>query len=336
MAQLNLFPPPFPSITPIGVFVHLFQISNTVTNSGTWTPSDVTLIEPLPSSAGIDTSIYDRLDWSKIPLDKQDEEVQEIINPNPEKIQQKIIDAVAVTDLEKSQATQLNTVKSEIIETAVEEQGLNIVEEEVTNIYDENKIETYTKLTFDKLLRKAGDLAKKLGKDPNVKYENLKQSYIQGIHGLCPQGTQAVLAALTGVEQLGKISGHADWFSFKSPGTYTKLTGQSSFAIDVDGIVYYNDRVNIDEEWSLDPTKWQIGDVLAQGYTKSSGAPYGHIQIWTGWNWMSDFKQNRVQAKNVDWSTVALWRLNENGINAIRETWGDNLPRVVRKDIPRI
>ena len=51
------------------------------------------------------------------------------------------------------------------------------------------------------------------------------------------------------------------------------------------------------------------------GYT--DGKPYGHIQVWTGWKWVSDFTQNAVQQRKVDFNTIALWRLNENGKAAV-------------------
>ena len=174
--------------------------------------------------------------------------------------------------------------------------------------------------TFDELLRLAGKLARELGKNTRVNYSNLKQSYVKGVHGLCPQGTQAVLAALTGIKGLGKISGNADWFSFKTPGTGG---GNASFNRSIDGVVYFNDKIKITQKngsWKgtylQDPSQWQVGDVIAMGYT--GGKKYGHIQVWTGYKWMSDFKQNRIQQNNVDPNTVALWRLNENGLAAVR------------------
>ncbi len=181
--------------------MHISQISNFTTNSGVWTPSDVTLETPLDPDP-INYDVYQKLDWSRVSLDKNDPEVQEIINPDINKINQKIVDAKAVTDLEKSAATQLNNVKTQIIDDAVEEQGLKEVEsKEVKSGYR----------TLDKLLQIAGSLAPKLGKNPRVKYENLRRGYIQDIHGLCPQGTQAVVAALTGKNELGTIRGHADF-----------------------------------------------------------------------------------------------------------------------------
>jgi len=306
-AQMSLSPPPI--IPSLGAVLNISQVSNIIVDPGIWQPTDKVELNIIDEGKRTIQNIYDKLDWSKIPLDKNDPEVQEIINPDLVKINQKIIRSRAVTDLEKSAATQLNNVKTQIIDDAVEEQGLK-------EITDSKEVKSGYR-TLDKLLKIAGDLARKLGKNERVKYENLKRGYIDGVHGLCPQGTQAVVAALTGVNALGKIYGHADWFSFKSPGTDTKSTGASSFAIDVGGTTYYHNKVKVDEEWIKDPTKWQVGDVIAQGYTSKSAKPYGHIQVWTGWAWVSDFTQRQVQKNNVDFSSVALWRLNENGKEAV-------------------
>jgi hypothetical protein len=51
---------------------------------------------------------------------------------------------------------------------------------------------------LDELLKIAGKKARVLGKNARVKYTNLKSGYKKGIHGLCPQGTQAVVVGLTG------------------------------------------------------------------------------------------------------------------------------------------
>lgn len=173
---------------------------------------------------------------------------------------------------------------------------------------------------FESLLRLAGKLARELGKNSKVKYENLRRGYTKGIHGLCPQGTQAVLAALTGIKELGKIRGNADWFSFKTPGT-----GGYNASFSKSG--YYKDKVKITQKsgsWKgtyiQDSSQWQIGDIIAMGYL--NGKKYGHIQIWTGVKWMSDFKQNKIQQNNVDPNTVALWRLSEKGIEALNKQSG--------------
>jgi len=176
--------------------------------------------------------------------------------------------------------------------------------------------------SLDGLLQLAGKCARELGKNPKVKYENLRSGYKKGIHGLCPQGTLSVLYALTGVKSLGKLIGNADWFSFKSP---TNPSG-GDFKGDLSKTGYYNQKVKItqiDGSWkgtylhNNSKKQWQIGDIVSMGYI--NGKNYGHIQIWTGYCWMSDFKQNSIQQNNVDVNSVALWRLNSKGIEAVNK-----------------
>jgi hypothetical protein len=186
-----------------------------------------------------------------------------------------------------------------------------------------DKIDISISRNLDDLLKDAGRIARVLGKNAKVKYENLRMGYKKDIHGLCPQGTQAVLVALTGIKELGLISGNADWFSFKNPATggSAHSTG-NGFDKSIKGKSYYNTKTRINQingSWKgtylQDSKLWQVGDIVAMGYT--GGKLYGHIQIWTGYSWMSDFKQNAIQQKNVDPNTVALWRFNQNGINLI-------------------
>ncbi len=197
-----------------------------------------------------------------------------------------------------------------------QEQSENLQDTDTGEVVDIKPVSS-----FDELLRLAGKLARTLGKNARVKYENLNKGYTKGIHGLCPQGTQAVLYALTGIKDLGKISGNADWFSFKSPGTGG---GNASFS----KTGHYKDKVRITQKngsWKgtyiQDPNQWQIGDIIVMGYT--GGKKYGHIQIWTGVKWMSDFKQNAIQQNHVDPNTVALWRLSEKGIAAVKAQSGN-------------
>jgi hypothetical protein len=297
-ATLNEFP--FPLIPAAGSTQNVGVVSNIVVNAGVWAPAIT-----LPPNKSV-LSVYDNLDWSKIPLDENDPDVQEIINPNINKINQKIIADNAVDDLSKATATQMDNVKAEIIDAAAYDQGLIVVDDTDTSFQSGYK-------SLDELLRIAGKLAPKLGKNARVRYENLKTGYVKGVHGLCPQGTQAVVAALTGVSSLGRISGNADWFSFKEPSTGG---GRSSFAIPIAGQVYYNDKIQVGKEYLNNPSQWQVGDVIANGYL--GGKKYGHIQVWTGFKWVSDFTQNRIQINKVDFSSIALWRLNEVGKKAVQ------------------
>jgi hypothetical protein len=304
-AQMSLSPPPI--IPSPGAVLNITQVSNTITDPGVWQPTDKLQLPPSTTEQSQPkVNIYDKLDWSKIPLDKNSEDVQAIINPDINKINQQIASSGATDDLGRTAATQLNNVVAEIIDKALYEQGVV----ELTGT-DDNLKSGYKNL--DELLKIAGSWAPKLGKNPKVRYENLKSGYIKGVHGLCPQGTQAVVVALTGVSGLGRISGNADWFSFKNPSTGG---GRSSFANNIGGKVYYNDKVKISSSYFDNKSQWQVGDIVVMGYTNNK--PYGHIQVWTGWNWVSDFTQRAIQKNNVDFSTVALWRLNENGKQAVQ------------------
>lgn len=179
--------------------------------------------------------------------------------------------------------------------------------------------------SFDQLIELAGKCARELGKNARVNAENMKKGYTKGIHGLCPQGTQAVLYALTGVKAVGKLSGNADYFSFGP--TNPSSSSRSSFA----NTGYYNDKVKISQingSWKGtylhkdSKSMWQVGDVIAMAY--SGGKNYGHIQVWTGFSWMSDFKQgNSIQQNHVNVDSVALWRLNEKGIAAVKKQQGN-------------
>lgn len=250
--------------------------------------------------------LYNQLDFSQLPFDINSVEVQEIIKPSISKINEKIIedgDIGTDVDMGIARVSQLDNVIAERLDQELYNQG-------IVDVEDGDLQSGYKSL--DDLLRIAGKLSPKLRKNPRVRFENLKSGYKKGVHGLCPQGTQCVVAALTGINELGKISGNADWFSFKSPSTGG---GRSSFAIPIEGKVYYNDKIKVGKEYMLNPTQWQIGDVIANGYL--DGKKYGHIQVWTGFKWVSDFTQNRIQINKVDFNTIALWRLNDSGKDAV-------------------
>jgi len=255
------------------------------------------------------SDFYSELNYDETGLDKNDPEVQEIVNPNDDLIDIKVDAWGNVIDSEDAAgATQMNNIKAEKIDKAAYQQGLIEVTDTDTALTSGYK-------TLDELLKIAGKKARTLGKNARVQYNNLKSGYKKGVHGLCPQGTQAVVVALTGVSALGRISGNADWFSFKSPSTGG---GRSSFAVPIGGKTYYNDKVKVGlSNYVSNPSAWQVGDIIVMGYT--GGKLYGHIQVWTGWKWVSDFSQNKIQQNKVDWSTVALWRLNENGKAAVQK-----------------
>lgn len=161
--------------------------------------------------------------------------------------------------------------------------------------------------SFDELLVLAGKCARELGKNSKVKYENLRSGYQKGVHGLCPQGTLSVLYALTGIKSLGNIRGNANTFSFSRNGSQGFPSSHMST------------KVRVNQEYFNNSSSWQIGDVIASDYI---GKKYGHIQVWTGFKWVSDFTQKGLQIANIDWNSVALHRLNMAGVMAVRNQSG--------------
>lgn len=291
-----------------------------------WTGYTVPPAAPTPSPS---QELYDKIDWSKTDLDPNDPEVQDIINPNSAKI-----DAIAI-EYKKYQASNPNEYKdsnseqessnaaSQVNQIKAEKLNQILIDQGIVKLPPAQNIKTGYK-NLDELLQKAGQWARTLGKNQRVSYPNLKSGYVKGVHGLCPQGTQAVVTALTGIQGLGQISGNADWFSFKNPSTGG---GVSTFAKSIGGKIYYEDKKKIvvpngsngapdfTKSYIGNPAEWQIGDIIVMGYTNNK--PYGHIQVWTGWNWVSDFTQRGIQKNHVDTNTIALWRLNQNGKAAI-------------------
>ena len=168
--------------------------------------------------------------------------------------------------------------------------------------------------SLDGLLELAGKCARSLGKNPRVKFENLKKGYIKSIHGLCPQGTQVVLYAMTGVKDIQPNVTSANWLSFgkKSGNRFTSSESKMNQK-------YFNDKVKINTDYWKDSSKWQIGDVVAYAYNLNK---HGHIQVWTGKKWMSDFTQNNLQTFDIDKNTIALWRMNQNGLELVKKQMG--------------
>ena len=193
-------------------------------------------------------------------------------------------------------------------ELELQEDVANYEEDSTTNLGQVGApANIHTVSSLDELLKLAGECARELGKNSRVRYENLRIGWVKGVHGLCPQGTLSVLYALTGIKKIGQLNGNANSFSFNGNGSFSN-TG------------YFSNKVKVDVSYFNNKSSWQVGDVIAVDYT--GGKPYGHIQVWTGVKWISDFTQNNLQRKNVDWNSVALWRLNDKGLSAVKKQAG--------------
>jgi hypothetical protein len=120
-------------------------------------------------------------------------------------------------------------------------------------------------------------------------------------------------SSVVSISNVSYYKNQGDWLTFQILFNGS-MNGSNSFA----GTGYFNTKVRTSKSDYFDrPEKWQVGDVIAVDYT--GGKPYGHIQVWTGVKWMSDFTQNRLQISNVDWNSVALHRMNDKGVAAVKK-----------------
>jgi len=119
----------------------------------------------------------------------------------------------------------------------------------------------------------------------------------------CGRGTVAVLGALTNnaAFQTGSAGGNA-W-------DYALGGNAPSNVFANSGI--YQGRQSLPSNYLNNPSQWQIGDIVA---VANSSRTSGHIQVWTGSAWVSDFTQSGILTRGYDFSTAALHRLTPQGL----------------------
>jgi hypothetical protein len=126
--------------------------------------------------------------------------------------------------------------------------------------------------------------------------------------GNCLRGTQGILGALTGHPRFnaGKAGGLGSQASL-----YSTKGGQ-----DFTGTGLYESPISVDSSYMNDSSQWKVGDTVA---CSGGGKGYGHIQVWTGKAWVSDFTQSRVLPSSASGSygDFALHRPNAAGQEAI-------------------
>ncbi len=120
----------------------------------------------------------------------------------------------------------------------------------------------------------------------------------------CGRGSHGVLGALTGgAIKGGPLGGNANDFGARG-------------RMDFTGSGLYNPKQPISSSYMNDPSQWKVGDVVANGGGREG---YGHIQVWTGKAWVSDFTQNRI-LQYSNYHSFALHRPNGAGEAKINET----------------
>lgn len=335
-AILNNYP--VPTIPAPGTTLNVSITSATVTNTGQWLP--VVLAPSVPELTA--QELYAQLDFEKAGIDKNDPEVQQIIEPfDEEKFDEKVIEAESAEYVEAIYPAEYS--EDSIYrdsEMATSQFNEDVVDEIYKALDDQGKIDPERKIdvksgftTLKELIRVGDAWARRLGKHVDLKYDNWIGGYNKAVHGKCAAGVKCLACAMLGFSKLGSQSGNANDFSFRSG-------KNGSFSLSDGGTKYYNAKQQVDvkiiegkdkkgnavkvPDWSSgyigDSSKWRVGDIIAFDYTAASGAPYGHIQIWTGWAWVSDHVQKGISAlKRADPNTVALWTFNDNGAARLAE-----------------
>jgi hypothetical protein len=321
---------PVPIIPAPGTIANVSITSATVTNSGKWTPA-----VSIPSvKEPTEEELYEKLDFEKAGIDKNDPKVKKIIKFDVAEFEEEVARVPPSSEFESDvfppnytedtifedselASGQLDATTAETLNEALEDQKIvppGPEPEEIKSGYE----------TIEELLTVAGQWARTLKKNARVKYSNLISGYVKSIHGLCAAGVKSVVCAMLGLKELGTEGVNANDFSFAAGAT-------GNFAKSINGKKYYNGKIKIEIPYKEitnkagqkvkvrnylgcyvgDSTQWRVGDILALDYI---GKPYGHIQIYTGFSWQSDYKQKAVNGLgHANPETFALWRLNDNG-----------------------
>jgi hypothetical protein len=319
---------PIPKIPAPGTTSNIAITLAKATISGVWAPPVTIMANIEQPGLQSEQQMYAQLNFQLAGIDENSIEVQQIVNFNEQQFNSDVteivlseynadtfpanytadnifIDAeIATGQLSEDVADNINEA---LVEQKIMKEGPK--PEDIKSGYG----------TLGELLKVADSWARSANKNARLCYSNWIIGYVKGIHGLCAMGVKCIVSAMLGFKQFATQSGNANDYSFKSGAS-------ESFSISVGGKKYYNDKVKITipsnngkPDWKNsyigDSKQWQTGDIIAFDYTKESGKDYGHIQIWTGWNWVSDHTQGRVEAISVaDFNTVSLWRLNDNGV----------------------
>jgi hypothetical protein len=126
----------------------------------------------------------------------------------------------------------------------------------------------------------------------------------------CGQGARGILGALTGDRHFAKGLG-AGKVGGAGPAS-SLVNGRNSYLLDSG---YFNPPASVDGSYMNDPSKWQIGDTVVNA---GGGKGYGHIQVWTGTEWVSDFPQGGKILQSSNYRNFQVYRMNERGLAQVK------------------
>jgi hypothetical protein len=141
-----------------------------------------------------------------------------------------------------------------------------------------------------------------------------KDGAFNGSNGNCGRGTGAVVDAIFGTNYTkGGIGDNAKGFAGRNAKPFIPKL--------------YSGPQGLPEGYLNDPSQWRIGDVIAA----QGGSGNGHIQVWNGKQWTSDFKQKNILTNGYYGHT--LHRVKPEEYSRVTEEYAKNMDQggVTRK-----
>lgn len=122
--------------------------------------------------------------------------------------------------------------------------------------------------------------------------------------GNCGIGARSILGGLTNNPAFAQgLGGNASTLS--TGNNYLQNSGM------------FNPPVSMPSNYKNDPSQWQVGDTIS---STGGGKGQGHVQVWTGKAWVSDFTQaNGIlnSSHGVPYGDFNLHRMNNKGLAAM-------------------
>ena len=163
--------------------------------------------------------------------------------------------------------------------------------------------------------------------DNAANYGNIPQSRLGGIDsgGQCGQGTRMVIGALTNNPHFKKglsAGGSEKASSLTVNGGNSYLQDSGMYKKPEPAPANYKDWSTDSSGKKIPNPQWQVGDVFVSNGGDAKGN--GHVQVWTGKAWVSDFTQKGVGGVSPKYGNFSVVRMNDVGIRAVTGMAGKN------------
>ena len=142
-------------------------------------------------------------------------------------------------------------------------------------------------------------------------YNDAGLTWSAGSTSKCGIGTRSIIGAMTDDSYFKNglgTGGGSQASSLTRGNTYLTQSG------------YYSSPVSQPTGYATDSSQWQVGDVIVAAGGNAAGD--GHIQVWTGTSWTSDFVQGGLGGQSPSYSNQTLYRMNSSGLAKVAASSG--------------